>query len=67
MALYEINSENLTKITQRTFEQVGLRERTDIQRLLKKQIDIISPDTLIIAEEFGEWEESKRRIDLLNK
>ncbi len=65
MALYEINSENLTKITQTTFEQVGLRERTDLQRLLKKQINVISPDTLIIAEEFGEWEESKRRIDLL--
>lgn len=65
MALYEVNSENLTKITQTTFEQVGLRERTDLQRLLKKQIDVISPETLIIAEEFGEWEDSKRRIDLL--
>ena len=65
MALYEINSENLTKIAQTTFEQVGLRERTGLQRLLKKQVEIILPDTLIIAEEFGEWEESKRRIDLL--
>lgn len=65
MALYEINSENLSKITQTTFEQIGLRERTDLQRLLKKQIDVISPNTLVIAEEFGEWEESKRRIDLL--
>jgi hypothetical protein len=65
MALYETNSENLTKITQTTFEQVGLRERTDLQRLIKKQIEVISPDTLVIAEEFGEWEESKRRIDLL--
>ncbi|HEX8772446.1 MAG TPA: hypothetical protein VF735_02505 [Pyrinomonadaceae bacterium] len=33
--------------------------------MLKKQIDIILLETLIIAEEFGEWEESKRRIDLL--
>lgn len=65
MALYEINSENLSKILQTTFEQVGLRERTDLQRLLKKQIDIIAPETLVIAEEFGEWEDSKRRIDLL--
>lgn len=65
MALYEVNSENLTRITQTTFDQVNLRERTDLQRLLKKQIDVILPDTLVIAEEFGEWEESKRRIDLL--
>ncbi len=65
MALYEVTSENLTKITQITFDQVGLRERTDLQRLLKKQIGVVLPDTLVIAEEFGEWEESKRRIDLL--
>jgi len=54
MAPYEINSENLTKITQTIFEQVGLRERTNLQRLLKNQIDIIAPETLVIAEEFGE-------------
>jgi RecB family endonuclease NucS len=26
---------------------------------------IVSPDTIVIAEEFGEWEDSRRRIDLL--
>jgi hypothetical protein len=28
-------------------------------------IEVISPQTLIIAEEFGEWSRSQRRIDLL--
>lgn len=65
MALYEITADHLTKIAQTTSDQAGLRERPDLQCLLKKQIEVISPDTLIIAEEFGEWEESKRRIDLL--
>jgi hypothetical protein len=65
MTLYEITSDNLSKIPQTTFDQAGVRERTDLQRLLKRQIDVILPDTLVIAEEFGEWEESKRRIDLL--
>ena len=65
MALYEVTSENLIKIQLTTFGQTGLRERDDLQRLLKKQIDVILPDILIISEEFGEWEESKRRIDLL--
>ena len=36
-----------------------------MQRLLREQIDIVSPDTLVIAEEFGQWEDSHRRIDLL--
>ena len=39
MALYEITADNLTKIAQTTFDQAGLRERTDLQRLLKKQIE----------------------------
>src|SRR5436309_2775596 len=65
MALYEITSENLKAITPTTFDQAGLRERADLQRLLRKQIDVILPNTLVIAEEFGEWDESKRRIDLL--
>lgn len=65
MALYEVKTDNFTRIKQASFDQLGLRERTDLQRLLKKQIDVILPNTLVIAEEFGEWEESKRRIDLL--
>ncbi|HEX8352923.1 MAG TPA: DUF4268 domain-containing protein [Pyrinomonadaceae bacterium] len=65
MALYEVTPDNLVEIERTTFDQAGLRERTDLQRLLQKKIDVILPDTLVIAEEFGEWEESKRRIDLL--
>lgn len=65
MALYEITSENLKTVAPTTFGQAGLRERADLQRLLRRQIDVILPDTLVIAEEFGEWDESKRRIDLL--
>jgi RecB family endonuclease NucS len=33
--------------------------------MIKSQVSIVSPDTLVIAEEFGEWEGSRRRIDLL--
>lgn len=44
---------------------MGLRERTDLQRLLRDHIEAVSPDTLVIAEEFGEWTDSRRRIDLL--
>ena len=33
--------------------------------MLKSQIEVIAPDILIVAEEFGQWEDSRRRIDLL--
>lgn len=65
MALYEITAENLHEIKPTSFETAGVRERFDLQRLLRSQIEVIAPDTLVIAEEFGDWEESRRRIDLL--
>ena len=65
MPIYEITTDELREIEPTSFSAAGVRERADLQRLLRKQIEIISPDTLIIAEEFGEWEDSRRRIDLL--
>ncbi len=63
MAIYQIDNNEIVAIKETSFAERGLRERSDLQRLLKKQIEIISPDTLIVAEEFGEWEESRRRIE----
>ena len=65
MAVYEVTPEKLKRIPETTFASVGIKERNDLQRLLKNQIEIVSPNTLVVSEEFGEWEESRRRIDLL--
>lgn len=65
MALYEFKTDSMTEIPTATYAELGIREREDVQRVLREQIDIISPDTLIIAEEYSQWEDSKRRIDLL--
>ncbi len=65
MAIYEISSDNFRKIDETSFSSAGLRERQDLQRLLRSQIEIVSPDTLVIAEEFSQWQDSNRRIDLL--
>lgn len=65
MAIYQVEDNEIVAIKETSFAQQGLKERADLQRLLKKQVDIISKDTLVVAEEFGEWDESRRRIDLL--
>ena len=65
MAIYQITDNEIKTISRTTFSETGLKEREDLQRLLKHQVEIISPDTLVVAEEFGEWDESRRRIDLL--
>ena len=65
MAIYRLNSDSFHLLTETTFENERLLERRDLQRLLRQQPEIISADTLIISEEFGEFEDSKKRIDLL--
>ncbi len=65
MAIYQKIGEQLVPIKVTTFSNAGIKERNDLQKLLKQQIEIIAPDTLVIAEEFGNWEDSRRRIDLL--
>jgi len=65
MPIFEIAADQIRPIEQTTFSAAGVRERGDLQRLLRKQIDIIAPDILVIAEEFCQWQDSRRRIDLL--
>jgi hypothetical protein len=65
MPIYEIGDTGIRPITETTFAEAGIQERKHLQMLLRSSIDVVSPDTLVIAEEFGEWEDSKRRIDLL--
>jgi hypothetical protein len=65
MAIYELSDSGITRLQKTTFADRGIRERQDIQRLLRDQIEIISDQTMVIAEEFGDWDASRRRIDLL--
>jgi RecB family endonuclease NucS len=65
MPLFEIRSDSLAPLETTTYAASGLYERGDLQRLLKANISAVLSDVLVIAEEFGDWEGSYRRIDLL--
>lgn len=65
MTLYRIDPNKLVELSNVSLADSGIRERQDLQRLLREQIDVILPDTMVIAEEYSEWQDSKRRIDLL--
>jgi hypothetical protein len=65
MPIFEFTSSGIRRLAETSFGLVGLHERRDLQRLLRDHIEVIAPDTLVISEEFGEWEDSRRRIDLL--
>ena len=36
-----------------------------LEHVLRDHIDVLGDDLLVIAEEYGEWEDARRRIDLL--
>jgi len=65
MPIYELTGERLIELPVTSFSTFGVRERYDLQRLLRDQVEVISPETLIISEEFADWSDSRRRIDLL--
>ena len=65
MTIYELGKDSIKPVQKTTFASSGIKERGDLQRLLRENIEIISEQTMVIAEEFGDWDTSKRRIDLL--
>jgi hypothetical protein len=65
MAIYEFAQTGIRRLDEITFSLAGMHERRDLQRLLREHIEVIAADTLVITEEFHDWEESQRRIDLL--
>lgn len=65
MAIYKVTEAGFQAVERTSFADAGFKERENLQNLLKQQIEVIAPRTLIISEEFGGWEDSHRRIDLL--
>ncbi|MEX2375063.1 MAG: hypothetical protein WD942_05680 [Dehalococcoidia bacterium] len=65
MPLYEVEEGGLALREPAAFAGLKMYERADIQRMLREKIEVLDPDLLVIAEEFGNWEDARRRIDLL--
>jgi hypothetical protein len=65
MPLYEMTSDAFRPINKASFADLKVRERDDLQRLLRTQIDVLGDDLYVLSEEFGDWDDSRRRIDLL--
>jgi RecB family endonuclease NucS len=65
MPLYEISGRTLLAHEVAEFQALQLYERDDLQRLLRDNIDVLGDDLLVIGEEVSNWEDARRRIDLL--
>lgn len=65
MPIYHVNQKELKAVAETTFGAEGILERKDLQRMLREQISVLDERLMVVAEEFGDWIDSARRIDLL--
>ncbi len=65
MALYEVATGKLKQVDAISFVAEGIKERQELQQWLLGCPDALGEDLFVIAEEFGDWEDSRRRIDIL--
>ena len=65
MGLYRIAENSLKELKGTSLADQGVKERSDLQQLLIEEPKAIEPGLLIISEEFTNWEDTSRRIDLL--
>ncbi len=65
MPLFVLSPGHLLDVTRTTFAAEHLKEREHLQALLRQRISVVAQDVLVVAEEFGEFADANRRIDLL--
>ena len=65
MSLWELTSGSITEVAHTTFREQSISERGDLQAALRDHITVLGPDLFVLDEEFSNWDESARRIDLL--
>ena len=64
MPLYRWGANNLDPVSPTTFEAESIQE-AELRRLLRDQPEVLEEGLFIVAEEFSNWKESGRSIDLL--
>lgn len=65
MVIYKLNGDKIEELAQTTFSKEKINEARDLQRFIINSIEAIDKDLLVISSEFGDWEDSRRRIDIL--
>ena len=66
MALFHMSrNRELVSLSPTSFAIEGILERADLQAALRDNIAVLGDDLLVVSEEFGEFQDVRRRIDLL--
>lgn len=65
MAIYKLQGDRITELSPTSFANERIMEARDLQRFIINSIDAIELDLFVLSSEFGDWEDSRRKIDIL--
>lgn len=65
MPLFKYSPSALEAVERTSLAAERIRERDDLQRVLKQGIEVLGEDLLVVAEEYALFQDSRRRVDLL--
>lgn len=65
--MYRINKSlnNIDKLEERSFTELGFRERENLQEWIAKNPEVLGEELLIIQKEYDGFNDTKERLDLL--
>ena len=65
MAIYKLEGNRIKELIRTTFVDEKIDEANDMQNFIINSIEAIEKGLFVISSEFGDWEDSRRRIDIL--
>lgn len=65
MPIYKIKEEKIVTVDSTSFANENIYERNDLQVLIVNSIEAIEEGLLVITNEFSNWVDSRRSIDIL--
>lgn len=65
MPIFKLQGDRITELENTTFSNEKIKEARDLQKFIINSIESIEKDLYVISSEFGDWEDSRRRIDIL--
>lgn len=65
MPIYKLQENKIVELLQTTFSNERIDEARDLQKYIINSMESIEKNLFVLSSEFGDWEDSKRRIDIL--
>ncbi len=65
MPIYKLDGQKIIELQQTTFSNERIDEARDLQKFIINSIETVEKNLFVLSSEFGDWEDSKRRIDIL--